>query len=186
MPMRRRSGTASTPASYTSAPSSSTEPVTQAPSDSSCMRFRQRRKVLLPQPDGPITAVTVCAGNRRDTSFTTAPPPYTAVRRTASSWSRAAAGSAKTRTQGPAGRGGGGGAAAAAGGGGAPGRPFPPVGGAIVGPTTPGGPPPRPGGEKSPTGGTAHARAKMQTTIEGVPSKPPATNRTVQPGRPEP
>src|SRR5881398_2415536 len=104
MPMRRRSWTGSTPASYTSAPSSSTEPVTQPPSDSSCMRFRQRRKVLLPQPEGPITAVTVCAGNRRDTSFTTARRPYRAVSRTASSWSRASAGSAMTRSQGPAGR----------------------------------------------------------------------------------
>src|SRR2546430_3686816 len=104
MPMRRRSWTGSTPASYTSAPSSSTEPVTQPPSDSSCMRFRQRRKVLLPQPDGPITAVTVCAGNRMDTSFTTARRPYRAVSRTASSWSRASAGCAMARSHDPAGR----------------------------------------------------------------------------------
>src|SRR5438094_117693 len=104
MPMRRRSWTGSTPASYTSAPSSSTDPVTQPPSDSSCIRFRQRRKVLLPQPDGPITAVTVCAGNRMDTSFTTARRPYSAVSRTASSWSRASAGCAMARSHGPAGR----------------------------------------------------------------------------------
>src|SRR2546429_1396910 len=104
MPMRRRSWTGSTPASYTSAPSSSTDPVTQPPSDSSCMRFRQRRKVLLPQPDGPITAVTVCAGNRMDTSFTTARRPYRAVSRTASSWSRASAGCAMARSHDPAGR----------------------------------------------------------------------------------
>src|SRR5947199_323964 len=104
MPMRRRRWTGSTPASYTSAPSSSTVPVTQPPSDSSCMRFRQRRKVLLPQPDGPITAVTVCAGNRMDTSFTTARRPYRAVSRTASSWSRASAGCAMARSHGPAGR----------------------------------------------------------------------------------
>src|SRR4029077_15160867 len=103
MPMRRLSWTGSTPASYTSAPSSSTEPVTQPPSDSSCMRFRQRRNVLLPQPDGPITAVTVCAGNRMDTSFTTARRPYKAVSRTASSWSRASAGSAMMGTHHPAG-----------------------------------------------------------------------------------
>src|SRR5439155_15450955 len=86
--------TGSTPASYTSAPSSRTEPVTQPPSDSSCMRLRQRRNVLLPHPDGPITAVTVCAGNRIDTSFTTARRPYRAVSRTASSWSRASTGRA--------------------------------------------------------------------------------------------
>src|SRR5256885_10316986 len=102
MPMRRRSWTGSTPASYTSAPSSNTEPVTQPPSDSSCMRFRQRRNVLLPQPDGPITAVTVCAGNRMDTSFTTARRPYRAVSRTASSWSRASAGGAMTLPNGRA------------------------------------------------------------------------------------
>src|ERR1051325_10816806 len=76
IPMRRRSWTGSTPASYTSAPSSSTEPVTQPP------------------PDGPITAVTVCAGNSSDTSLTTARRPYRAVSRTASSWSRASTGCA--------------------------------------------------------------------------------------------
>src|ERR1700757_4187802 len=53
MPMRRRSWIGSTPASYTSAPSSSTAPGTQPPSDSSCMRLRQRRTGLLPPPAGP-------------------------------------------------------------------------------------------------------------------------------------
>src|SRR5260370_26182273 len=77
-----------------SAPSSNTEPVTQPSSESSCMRLRQRRKVVLPQPDGPITAVTVCAGNRIDTSLTTARRPYRAVSRTASSCNRASAGGA--------------------------------------------------------------------------------------------
>src|SRR5438876_7192739 len=77
-----------------SSPSSSTLPVTQPPSDSSCMRFKQRRNVLLPHPDGPITAVTVWAGKRRDTSFTTAWRPYKAVSRTASSCNRASAGGA--------------------------------------------------------------------------------------------
>src|SRR5258708_39533109 len=77
-----------------SAPSSNTEPVTQPPSESSCMRLRQRRNVVLPQPEGPITAVTVCAGNRSDTSFTTARRPYRAVSRTASSCNRASAGGA--------------------------------------------------------------------------------------------
>src|SRR5690242_21205776 len=92
MPMRRRSCTGSTLASYTSAPSSSTVPVIQPPSESSCMRFKQRRNVLFPHPEGPITAVTVCAGNRIDTSLTTARRPNSAVRRTASSCSRASAG----------------------------------------------------------------------------------------------
>src|SRR2546423_6122781 len=102
MAMRRRSWTGSTRASYRPARSSSTDPVTQPPSDSSGIRFRQRRNVLLPQPDGPITAVTVCAGNRMDTSFTTARRPYRAVSRTASSWSRASAGGAMTLPNGRA------------------------------------------------------------------------------------
>src|SRR5438105_6561995 len=103
MPIRRRSCTGSTASSYTSAPSSSTRPVTQPPSDSSCIRFRHRRKVLLPQPDGPITAVTVWAGKRMETSFTTARRPYRAVRRTVSSRSRASAGGAMALPDGPAG-----------------------------------------------------------------------------------
>src|SRR3989442_1381716 len=85
-----------------SAPSSSTRPVTQPPSDSSCMRFKHRRNVLLPHPDGPITAVTVCAPNRRATSFTTARRPYRAVRRTVSSRSRTSGG-VMTLPDGPAG-----------------------------------------------------------------------------------
>src|SRR5436309_2271982 len=42
--------------------SSVTVPVTRAPGMTSCMRFRLRRKVDLPQPDGPIMAVT-CLGS---------------------------------------------------------------------------------------------------------------------------
>src|SRR5437879_12134150 len=87
-----------------SAPSSSTRPVTQPPSDSSCMRFRHRRNVLLPHPDGPMTAVTVCAGKIIVTSFRTARRPNRAVRRTVSSRSRASAGGAMTLPDGPAGR----------------------------------------------------------------------------------
>src|SRR6266576_2551954 len=86
-----------------SSPSSSTLPVIQPPSESSCMRFRQRKNVVLPHPDGPISAVTVCVGNRIDTSLTTARRPYSAVSRTVSSCSRASAGCAMTGPQGPAG-----------------------------------------------------------------------------------
>src|SRR2546427_11552963 len=67
------------------------------------MRFKQRSIVLLPHPDGPMTAVTVCAGNRIDTSLTTARRPYRAVSRTASSCSRASAGGAMAGAQRPAG-----------------------------------------------------------------------------------
>src|SRR5437762_11436477 len=41
-----------------SAPSRNTCPVMRAPGTVSCMRLRQRRKVDLPHPDGPMTAVT--------------------------------------------------------------------------------------------------------------------------------
>src|SRR5207244_8472159 len=64
---------------------------------------RQRSSVLLPHPDGPITAVTVCVGNGIDTSFTAARRPYSAVSRTVSSRSRASAGGAMAGVQRPAG-----------------------------------------------------------------------------------
>src|SRR5580692_8853635 len=40
----------------------STVPVARAMGLVSCMRFRQRTKVLLPQPDGPISAVAWLPG----------------------------------------------------------------------------------------------------------------------------
>src|SRR5205809_381598 len=86
-----------------SSPSSSAVPVTQPPSDSSCMRFRQRSRVLLPHPEGPITAVTVRDGNIIETSLTTARRPNKAVRRTASSCRRASAGGAMALADGPPG-----------------------------------------------------------------------------------
>src|SRR5258708_26437225 len=68
--------------------SSNTLPVTLAPGVNSCMRFRQRSMVLLPHPDGPMIAVTVCAGNSSDTSRTARCCPNIAVRCDASSRSR--------------------------------------------------------------------------------------------------
>ncbi len=41
-----------------SAPSSVTVPSARAPGTTSCIRFKQRTKVDLPQPDGPMIAVT--------------------------------------------------------------------------------------------------------------------------------
>src|SRR2546423_1886470 len=52
------------------------------------MRLRQRSSVLFPQPDGPMIAVTVCAGNSSETSRTARCCPNRAVRRTVSSRSR--------------------------------------------------------------------------------------------------
>src|SRR3972149_2548594 len=83
--------------------SSSTLPVTQPPSDSSCIRFRQRRKVLLPHPDGPMIAVTVWAGKRIDTSRTAAVRWNSAVRRTVSSRSRTLADATIALSRHPAG-----------------------------------------------------------------------------------
>src|SRR6266550_7449326 len=68
--------------------SSRTSPCTLAPGVSSCMRFRQRSSVLLPHPEGPMIAVTVCAGNRSDTSRTARCVPNSAVRCAVSSRSR--------------------------------------------------------------------------------------------------
>src|ERR1041384_3814067 len=64
--------------------SSSTSPCTLAPGVSSCMRFKHRSIVLLPQPDGPMMAVTVLAGNSSETSRTARCSPKSAVRCAAS------------------------------------------------------------------------------------------------------
>src|SRR5258706_12743848 len=66
--------------------SSSTAPLTAAPGVNSCIRFRQRSMVLLPQPDGPMIAVTVWAGDSSDTSRTARCCPNIAVR--CDAWSR--------------------------------------------------------------------------------------------------
>src|SRR5688500_1782951 len=62
-----------------SSPSSSTRPVIQPPSTSSCIRLSVRRKVDLPQPDGPISAWTRLARKPTDTLFTAVNLPYIAV-----------------------------------------------------------------------------------------------------------
>src|SRR4051794_28958016 len=54
-----------------SSPSSSTRPARLAPGTSSCIRLRMRRNVDLPQPDGPIRAVTRPAGMTRSTCSST-------------------------------------------------------------------------------------------------------------------
>src|SRR6185312_14364182 len=61
-----------------SAPSSSTRPVIQPWSDSSCIRFRVRKKVDLPHPDGPISACTRLGAKLSDTDFTAVNLPYMA------------------------------------------------------------------------------------------------------------
>ncbi|MNI13664.1 hypothetical protein D3C73_668980 [compost metagenome] len=68
MPTWARSSTGSILRSLMSPPSMSIRPVTRQPGMVSFMRFMVRRKVDLPQPDGPIRAVTVLSGMSRETS----------------------------------------------------------------------------------------------------------------------
>ncbi len=70
MPIARRTATTSTAGSYTFASSSSTRPSACAPGISSCMRLMQRIIVDLPQPEGPMIAVTSLARNSRSMPFT--------------------------------------------------------------------------------------------------------------------
>ncbi|MDF2666154.1 MAG: hypothetical protein K0R81_2004 [Microbacterium sp.] len=58
MPTCRRTSTGSTPGPYRSSPSMSTRPLTCPPGMTSCMRLSVRRNVDLPQPEGPMKAVT--------------------------------------------------------------------------------------------------------------------------------
>src|SRR6266699_6281831 len=83
--------------------SSNTSPWTLALGVSSCMRFKQRSKVLLPQPEGPMIAVTVFAGNRSDTSRTARCCPNSAVRCAVSSRSRVLADATISGPRDPAG-----------------------------------------------------------------------------------
>src|ERR1041384_5901765 len=79
IPTSRRSRRRSTRVPYTSCPSSSTLPSTRAPGVSSCIRLRVRRKVVLPHPDGPISACTWLVANALVTPRIAAVGPYQAV-----------------------------------------------------------------------------------------------------------
>ena len=58
MPISRRTAVTSTSRPYRSWLSSVSLPSTRAPGSTSCIRLIERRNVDLPQPDGPISAVT--------------------------------------------------------------------------------------------------------------------------------
>ncbi len=58
MPTVRRTATGSTPLPYRFSSSSITLPSTRPPGVTSCIRFKVRRNVDLPQPEGPMKAVT--------------------------------------------------------------------------------------------------------------------------------
>src|SRR5436309_15829467 len=63
-----------------SSSSRSTLPWTVAPGMTSCMRLSERRNVDLPQPDGPMKAVTVLGSMVKVTPSTATLLPYDAVR----------------------------------------------------------------------------------------------------------
>src|SRR6185312_2128910 len=58
-----------------SRPPKRTSPSARAPGTVSCMRLRQRSSVDLPQPDGPMIAVTSPVGTAKVTSRTTRDEP---------------------------------------------------------------------------------------------------------------
>src|ERR1039458_786059 len=78
MPMRRRTSTGSEPLPYTSISPTLTEPSARASGMVSCIRFKQRTKVLLPQPEGPMTAVTWLAATVMSMEFSDRFLPYQA------------------------------------------------------------------------------------------------------------
>src|SRR5712691_433408 len=80
-----------------SSPSSSTRPVIHPSSESSCIRLRVRRKVDLPQPDGPMSACTRLLSNARETPFTAVNLPYIAVSLSVSTRTVAVRGGRSTR-----------------------------------------------------------------------------------------
>src|SRR5688500_5257325 len=63
-----------------SVPSSRTDPDTWAPGIVSCMRFRHRRKVDLPHPEGPMMAVTRRSSKLSDTFLIACTSPKKASR----------------------------------------------------------------------------------------------------------
>src|SRR3954451_15725794 len=79
MPMVRRTATGSTPAPYTSTSSRLIFPSTFVPGCTSCIRLSVRRKVLLPQPDGPMSAVMLLGSMTIETSSIALVLPYQAL-----------------------------------------------------------------------------------------------------------
>src|SRR5437016_9985162 len=76
MPTSRRSATGSVPFENTETPSSRMSPAWRVCGISSFNRFTERKKVLLPQPDGPIRAVTARRGMATVTSNNAWVGPY--------------------------------------------------------------------------------------------------------------
>ena len=75
MPIRRRTSIGSTSSAYRSHPWNSIVPSTRAPAMRSFMRLKQRISVLLPHPDGPISAVISLPRMRMSMSRTAVAAP---------------------------------------------------------------------------------------------------------------
>src|SRR5688572_5469720 len=76
IPIRRRRVTGSVSGVVRSWPSNKISPDIRAPAIRSFIRLKQRRSVLLPQPEGPINAVIWCRGTSIETSFRACDVPY--------------------------------------------------------------------------------------------------------------
>src|SRR5262245_20196827 len=91
MPIRRRSETGSTPGVETTSPSNRIAPAIRNPGIRSFIRLKQRSSVLLPQPDGPISAVILLRGISIETSRRARAEPYQTDRSCAESTTGGAA-----------------------------------------------------------------------------------------------
>src|SRR5882762_2353036 len=76
MPTRLRSSVTSSPGSWMSVAPMRMLPAIRTPSTKSFMRLRHRSRVDLPQPEGPMYAVTRCFGIDMETSFSASFSPY--------------------------------------------------------------------------------------------------------------
>ncbi len=76
MPTWRRSATGSMPLENTETPSSRMSPVWRVRGMSSFSRLTERKNVVLPQPDGPIRAVTARRGIVKVRSKSACAAPY--------------------------------------------------------------------------------------------------------------
>src|SRR3984893_7834025 len=76
MPTWRRRLMTSVSGESTLWPSSSTSPLARVPGTRSCIRLKMRRKVVLPQPEGPMSAVILRAWTAHDASWSAWKSPY--------------------------------------------------------------------------------------------------------------
>src|ERR1700730_17265628 len=76
MPTWRRRLMTSVSGESTLWPSRSTSPLARVPGTRSCIRLKTRRKVVLPQPEGPISAVILRAWTAKEASSSAWKSPY--------------------------------------------------------------------------------------------------------------